>query len=330
MYRSIAGIAQFVERPTKSQAQYGRWFESLVRQRIFLPEPAFSADSYSVRTFFTQSQLSVQTLTVSVHFSPRASFQCRLLQCPYIFLPEPAFSADSYSVRTFFSQSQLSVQTDSYSVRTFFSQSQLSVQTLTVSVHFSPRASFQCRQTLTVSVHFSPRASFQCRLLQCPYIFHPEPAFSADSYSVRTFFSQSQLSVQTLTVSVHFSPRASFQCRQTLTVSVHFSPRASFQCRLLQCPYIFLPEPAFSADSYSVRTFFSQSQLSVQTLTVSVQPPCAIACIDNSSTIARTLKIQNIGSHNVLWTQENTAHIDRNGIALLLRRLRFDVSTCSL
>ena len=89
MYRSIAGIAQFVERPTKSQAQYGRWFESLVRQRFFLPEPAFSAD--------------------------------RLLQCPYIFLLEPAFSADSYSVRTFFSQSQLSVQTDSYSVRTFFS-----------------------------------------------------------------------------------------------------------------------------------------------------------------------------------------------------------------
>ena len=129
-------------------------------------------------------------------------------------------------------------------------------------------------QTLTVSVHFSPRANFQCRLLQCPYIFLPEPTFCADSYSVRTFFSQSQLSVQ------------------TLTVSVHFSPRANFQCRLLQCPY-----------SPRVQS--------------------------HASTIARTLKIQNTGSHNVLWTQENTAHIDRNGIALLLRRLRLDVCTCS-
>ena len=51
---------------------------------------------------------------------------------------------------------------------------------------------------------------------------------------------------------------------------------------------IVLPESTFSADS----------------LTVSVQPPWAIA---------GTLKIPNTGSHTIVWTRENTAHTDRNG-----------------
>ena len=32
-----------------------------------------------------------------------------------------------------------------------------------------------------------------------------------------------------------------------------------------------------------------------------------------ASTSGRALKIPNIGSHTVVWTQENTAHTDRNG-----------------
>ena len=56
---------------------------------------------------------------------------------------------------------------------------------------------------------------------------------------------------------------------------------------------IFLPESASSADS----------------LTVSVQPPCAVACI----TSVRTLTLPNAGSCTVVWTQENTTHTDRNG-----------------
>ena len=56
---------------------------------------------------------------------------------------------------------------------------------------------------------------------------------------------------------------------------------------------IFLPESASSADS----------------LTVSVHPPCAIACI----TSVCTLTIPNAGSCTVVWTHKNTTHTDRNG-----------------
>ena len=50
---------------------------------------------------------------------------------------------------------------------------------------------------------------------------------------------------------------------------------------------IFLPQSASSADS----------------LTVSVQPPCAIAC----TTSVRTLEIPPNGKHTIVRTQENTA-----------------------
>ena len=43
-----AGIAQLVEHPTESQEQYWRGFESPVRQGIFLPQSASSADSLSL------------------------------------------------------------------------------------------------------------------------------------------------------------------------------------------------------------------------------------------------------------------------------------------
>ena len=50
MYRSKAGIAQFVERPTEKPGA--------IRTRVRIPGAA-------------------------KNFSPRANFQCRLLQCPY-------------------------------------------------------------------------------------------------------------------------------------------------------------------------------------------------------------------------------------------------------
>ena len=56
-----------------------------------------------------------------------------------------------------------------------------------------------------------------------------------------------------------------------------FSPRVKVQCRL----------------SYGVRT--------------------AHRAQSHASTHVDTLKIPNTGSHTIVWTQESTAHTDRNG-----------------
>ena len=51
-------------------------------------------------------------------------------------------------------------------------------------------------------------------------------------------------------------------------------------------------------------TFLPESTFSADSLTVSVQPPCAIACINSCA---------HAGSHTIVWTHENTTHIDRKG-----------------
>ena len=56
---------------------------------------------------------------------------------------------------------------------------------------------------------------------------------------------------------------------------------------------------------WSGKGFFSQSQLSVQTLLVSVKPPPVHLHI---STCVCTLKIPNAGRHTIVWTQENCRH----------------------
>ena len=58
-----------------------------------------------------------------------------------------------------------------------------------------------------------------------------------------------------------------------------------------------------------VKGFFSQSASSADCLTVSVQPLCAIACI----ICAHVFNPKPV-SHTVVWTQENTALPDRNGM----------------
>ena len=58
----------------------------------------------------------------------------------------------------------------------------------------------------------------------------------------------------------------------------------------------------------SYKTVFSQSQLSVQSVAVFEQPPCAIVCINIS-----TCKHAENPKHSCHMTQENTAHIGRSG-----------------
>ena len=53
---------------------------------------------------------------------------------------------------------------------------------------------------------------------------------------------------------------------------------------------------------------------SMQALAVSVQPPCAIACIN----ICAHVKNPRTGSHTRVWTHENTACTVRNGSAALV------------
>ena len=60
--------------------------------------------------------------------------------------------------------------------------------------------------------------------------------------------------------------------------------------------------------------FIPKSTFSADSLTVSVQPPCAIACI---LTFVRTLKIPSIGSHTFVWTQGNTYALLGMGSAAL-------------
>ena len=50
---------------------------------------------------------------------------------------------------------------------------------------------------------------------------------------------------------------------------------------------------------------FSPSQLSVQTLTVSVQSPRAFICIN--------IWVNMKKPHTIVWTHKNTAHMERNG-----------------
>ena len=54
--------------------------------------------------------------------------------------------------------------------------------------------------------------------------------------------------------------------------------------------------------------FSPRGQFSMQTITVSVQPMCAAACINMRTHI----KILNAGNQTTVWIHENTAHTDRN------------------
>ena len=62
-----------------------------------------------------------------------------------------------------------------------------------------------------------------------------------------------------------------------------------------------LTQARCSTDVGVARDFFPESPFSADALTVSH----VLASV-------RTLKIPNTGSHTVVWTQENTTHIDRN------------------
>ena len=73
-------------------------------------------------------------------------------------------------------------------------------------------------------------------------------------------------------------------------------------------------KPGGSSSRCGKGFYFPQSTSSADSLTVSVQPPCAIS---HASTSVRTLKIPNTGSHTIVWTQENTTHAVRTGSAAL-------------
>ena len=60
---------------------------------------------------------------------------------------------------------------------------------------------------------------------------------------------------------------------------------------------------------WGTRLFLSHPSVPPNSLTVSVQPQCSMACITSAS----MLKIPNTGSHNTVWTQGNTAHTGRHG-----------------
>ena len=61
--------------------------------------------------------------------------------------------------------------------------------------------------------------------------------------------------------------------------------------------------------SNGVVCFFSQGQLSVQTL---LRGSCRPRVQSHASTSARTIKIPNTDNHTILWTHKNTAHTGRN------------------
>ena len=65
-------------------------------------------------------------------------------------------------------------------------------------------------------------------------------------------------------------------------------------------------------DSQVRQEIFPPESLSVQFLTAFVQHTCAVACIHNRAHV-KNPKLPNSGSYPVIvWTQENTAHTERN------------------
>ena len=75
----------------------------------------------------------------------------------------------------------------------------------------------------------------------------------------------------------------------------------------VQTPSTGLRHPSFNEEGAGKRC--SECAFSADSVTVSVQPPCATACIN----ICVHVKNPNTDSKNVVRTQENTTDTDRNG-----------------